>query len=160
MDEDRLESAREVMRAVPWGPAWDAAIETESVSSALHAVLRGFFTAWRQADLEWMLAHVDPALEVVQPREFTDARTYHGPDGMVEALIDWPSAWEHLEIEPRRIFAVSDEHLVTVAIHRGRAHQIETEAEVVWLQRWRDRHMTRWDMFMNVDDALAAARRT
>jgi hypothetical protein len=55
---------------------------------------------------------------------------------------------------------VGDDHLVIASIHRGRpaSVDIEVEAEIVFLMRWRDRLLTDWNMFMTVDEAVAAAQ--
>jgi ketosteroid isomerase-like protein len=129
------------------------------VPARLAALVRDAISAYRRANVEWILAHADPAIEIVQPPEFPDARTYHGRDGLLDALLDWPTQWQHFYLEPRRIFAIGEEHIVTVALHHGRAREIdiEVEAEIVWLTRWRGSRTIRWDMFMNVDDALRAA---
>jgi hypothetical protein len=34
---------------------------------------------------------------------------------------------------------------------------IEVEAEIVFLMRWRDRRLTDWNIFMTVEEAVAAA---
>jgi hypothetical protein len=76
---------------------------------------------------------------------------------MLEALLDWPLQWERFVLTPRRIFAVDDEWVLTVALHSGRAKiGIDVEAELVWAVRWRDRLITRWETYMTVDAALAA----
>ena len=69
--------------------------------------------------------------------EIPDSSTYAGPDAFVDALLDWPRQWEDFRMEPRRIFAADDEHLIVVALHRGRPHSmdIEVEAEIVFLFR-------------------------
>jgi ketosteroid isomerase-like protein len=111
-------------------------------------------------DIDWLLEHLDPDVEIIQPPELLDTRIYKGREGFIDSLLDWPVQWEHFAIDPRRIFAPDDEHIVTVALHRGRVRGagVDLQTEVVWLSRWRDRRMTRWDMFMTVDEALAAAK--
>ena len=76
---------------------------------------------------------------------------------MLEALLDWPLQWERFVLTPRRIFAVDDEWVLTVALHSGRARiGLDVEAELVWAVRWRDRLITRWETYMTVEAALAA----
>jgi hypothetical protein len=41
-------------------------------------------------------------------------------DAFVDALLDWPRQWEVFRIDPGASFAADDEHLVVVALHRGR----------------------------------------
>lgn len=115
---------------------------------------------WRRSRLG-DLAHTHPELEIVQPPEFPDPRTYRGLDGLIEALLDWPSEWEDFAVEPKRIFALGDK-VVVDAIHRGRSRrmEIEVEAQVVWLFSFEDDRTRRWDMFMSIDDAERAAVRS
>ena len=65
---------------------------------------------------------------------------YTGREGFVDALLDWPRQWADFSMEPRRIFAVDDEHSCSSSLHRGRPHSIdiEVEAEFAFLMRWRD----------------------
>jgi hypothetical protein len=35
---------------------------------------------------------------------------------------------------------------------------IQVEAQIVFLQRWRDRRMTDWNMFLTVEEAVEAAQ--
>ena len=48
---------------------------------------------------------------------------------------------------------------MVVGLHKGRPHSmdIEVEAEIVFLFGWRDGVMTRWEMFLTVDEALSRA---
>jgi hypothetical protein len=79
---------------------------------------------------------------------------------MLDALLDWPLQWERFVLTPRRIFAVDDEWVLTVALHSGRARiGIEVEAEIVWAVRWRDRMIIRWETYLSLDAAREAVRR-
>jgi ketosteroid isomerase-like protein len=157
--EDRLELAREVLRDFEVGDEWEAVIDHD-MSPELTTIRRELLDAYRRADLDWLLEHTDPDVEITQLAELPDAKTYRGRDGFIDALLDWPRLWKDFRIEPRRLFGVGDEHLVISGIHRGRPQMIdiEVEAEIVFLMRWRDRRMTDWNMFMTVEEAVAAAR--
>jgi hypothetical protein len=116
--------------------------------------------AYLNGDIEWLLEHTHPEAEIVQPPELPGARSYHGREGMIEALQDWPLQWERFGLEPRRTFAVDDEWVLTVAVHRGHSREIgiDVEAEITWALRWQDRLMERWEMYMSVEAALEAVR--
>jgi ketosteroid isomerase-like protein len=156
--EDRIEAARDVMRQLEMGDAWYSAIEHD-MPAALEEVMRGIFEAYRRGDLDWLLEHTDPEIEIVQVPEIPDARTYTGHDGLIDALLDWPRQWEDFRIEPKRIFAPNPDNLIVIAVHGGRppSMDIEVEAEIVFVFRWRDGLMTRWDMFLTLDEALGRA---
>ena len=157
--EDRREAVRQVLRDFHMDEAWNAAIE-DDIPPKLASLLDELLDAYRRADVEWLLEHTDPEVEITQIAELPGARTYRGCEGFVDALLDWPLQWQDFQIEPLRLFAVGDDHLVVASIHRGRpaSMDIEVEAEIVFLMRWRDRLLTNWNMFMTVDEAVAAAQ--
>ena len=157
--EDRLEAVRQVLRDFQMGDEWVAAIE-DGIPPELAGLLHELLRAYREADVEWLLEHTDPDVEITQIAELPGARTYRGCEGFIDALLDWPLQWQDFQIEPLRLFAVGDDHLVIASIHRGRpaSADIEVEAEIVFLMRWRDRLLTDWNIFMTVDEAVAAAQ--
>ena len=147
------------MRRVVTDEAWLEALDPDSRQWVVD-LMPELFEAYRSGDLDWVLAHTHPEIEIVQPPEFPDGRTYRGPEGLVDALLDWPNEWEDFEVEPTRIFALDDDLVVVEAVHRGRSKQmgIDIEAEIVWLYRLEDGRTRRWEMFMSRDAALLAAR--
>jgi ketosteroid isomerase-like protein len=157
--DDRLDAVCQVLRDFPMGEEWDAAIE-DGIPPELATILGEMLDAYRRADIDWLLEHTDPNVVITQIAELPDARTYRGCEGFIDALLDWPLQWQDFQIEPLRVFAVGDDHLVIAGIHRGRpaSVDIEVEAEIVFLMRWRDRLLTDWNMFMTVDEAVAAAQ--
>jgi ketosteroid isomerase-like protein len=157
--EDRLEAVRQVLRDFQMGDEWVAAIE-DGIPPELAGLLHELLRAYRDADVEWLLEHTDPNVEITQIAELPGARTYRGCEGFIDALLDWPLQWQDFQIEPLRLFAVGEDHLVIASIHRGRpaSADIEVEAEIVFLMRWRDRLLTDWNIFMTVDEAVAAAQ--
>jgi ketosteroid isomerase-like protein len=157
--EDRLEAVRQVLRDFQMGDEWVAAIE-DGIPPELAGLLHELLRAYRDADVEWLLEHTDPNVEITQIAELPGARTYRGCEGFIDALLDWPLQWQDFQVQPLRLFAVGDDHLVIASIHRGRpaSADIEVEAEIVFLMRWRDRLLTDWNIFMTVDEAVAAAQ--
>jgi ketosteroid isomerase-like protein len=156
--EDRIETARQVIRDFDVDDEWERVVEN-GIPPELESIRRGLTDAYRRADIEWLLEHTDPEAVISQLAELPDSKTYRGREGLIDALLDWPRQWQDFRMEPLRVFSVGDDQLVIVAIHRGRPHtiDIEVEAEIVFLLRWRDRRMTDWKMFLTVDEALEAA---
>jgi ketosteroid isomerase-like protein len=157
--EDRIEAARQVIRDFQMGDEWDAVIE-DGAPPELASLQHELIDAYRRADLEWLLEHTDPEVEITQLEVLPDAKSYHGREGFIDALLDWPLQWEDFRIEPRRMFSVGTDHLVIAGVHRGRPRtfDIEVEALIVFLMRWRDGRLTDWNIFPTVDEAVAAAR--
>jgi ketosteroid isomerase-like protein len=157
--EDRVEAARDVLRKFDMGEEWDEVVE-DGIPPELASLQRDLLDAYRRADLEWLLEHTDPDVVITQLKELPDRKTYRGREGFIDALLDWPRQWKDFQIEPRRLFSVGDDHLVIASIHRGRPQMIDiqVEAEIVFLMRWRDGRMTDWNIFLTVDEAVEAAR--
>jgi ketosteroid isomerase-like protein len=156
--EDRHEAARDVIRRMGFDERWDAVVDPD-IPPALMEHTMATLRAYQRADVDWLIAAGHADLVISQPREFPDARTYHGSEAIVDALLDWPRQWRDFRIEPRRVFAADAAHVVIVALHRGRPHSIdiEVEAEIAFLLRWQEGSVTHWDMFMTVDEALSRA---
>jgi ketosteroid isomerase-like protein len=159
VDSDREGRAREVMRRVVSDDAWLDVLDADS-PQWLVDMQRGLIEAYRSGDLQWALDHAHPDIEIRQPPEFPDARTYRGREGLIDAFLDWPKEWEDFHVEPTRISAVDDGLVIVEAVHRGRSKTmgIDVEAEIVWLYRFEDGLTRRWEMFMSRDAALRAAR--
>ncbi|HEX6583705.1 MAG TPA: hypothetical protein VF056_08870 [Thermoleophilaceae bacterium] len=157
--EDRIEAARQVMRDLEMGDEWDAAVD-DGIPPELAALSGGLINAYRHGDIEWLLEHAAPDLEITQLEDLPDSKTYRGHEGLIDALLDWPLQWQDFRIEPRRVFSVGDDQLVIVTIHRGRPQMIdiEVEAMIVFLMRWRDRCMTHWSIYPTVEEAVAVAK--
>jgi ketosteroid isomerase-like protein len=156
--EDRIEAAREVMRQLDLGPAWESALDPDLPEDLRDFALE-LFGAYRRGDLDWLIEHTDPEIVIVQVPEIPDSRTYTGHDGLIDAHLDWPRQWEDFRMEPRRISDAGPGHFIVVALHKGRPHSmdIEVEAEIVFLFGWRDGVTTSWEMFLTVDEALSRA---
>jgi ketosteroid isomerase-like protein len=157
--DDKLDQARQVMRSFEMGDEWFDAIDPEA-PEWVREWQGGSIRAYRDADIDWVLEQTDPEVEISQPVEIPDARSYHGHDGMIEALLDWPNQWENFRVEPKRIYSPGDERIMVEAVHRGRSRTmgIDVAAEIVWLFTFRDGRTRRWQMFMTVEDALAAVK--
>ena len=156
--EDRFQAAREVMRQVAARGDWQGAIDP-SLPPELAGFARDFIDAYRRGDLDWVIDHTDAEVVIVQVPEIPDARTYTGHEGLVDALLDWPRQWEDFWITPERIFAPDTENLIVKSVHGGRPHSmdIEVEAEIVFVFHVRDGCVTRWDMYLTLDEALGRA---
>jgi ketosteroid isomerase-like protein len=146
------------MQSFDMGDAWLEVVDPGSPAWLVEWV-GDAAAAYRAGDVDWLLNQTDPEIEVVQPSEIPGARSYHGPEAQIDALLDWPLQWEHLSVEPTRVYALDDGRAIVVATHRGRSRQVEidVEAEVVWLFTFRDDRVRRWDMYMSLEAALEAA---
>ena len=135
---------------------WAAAIDP-AMPDAQRELQLELVEAYLSGDVESIVEHAHPDVEILQAPELPDARSYHGRKGMLEALLDWPLQWERFVLTPRRIYAIDEEWVLTVALHSGRARiGIDVEAELVWAVRWRNRLITRWETYLTLEAALGA----
>lgn len=155
---DRHDEAREVIKQLGMGRHWVAFVD-DDMPPHLRQFTIDSLDAYERVDLDWLLGVAHPELEIHQPQEFPDAQSYRGPEALVDALLDWPRQWQQFHMEPVRIYAPDDEHIMFVAIHRGRARSIdlEVEAEIMFLVRVSDGVVTNWEMFLSEDEALGRA---
>jgi ketosteroid isomerase-like protein len=157
--DSRIEQARSfLLTEAELSPRkdWEAALDP-AMNAAQRELQLEIVDAYLSGDVDAIVEHAHPDVVIVQAPELPDARSYYGREGMLEALLDWPLQWERFVLTPRRIFAVDDEWVLTVALHSGRARiGLDVEAELVWAVRWRDRLITRWETYMTVEAALSA----
>jgi hypothetical protein len=72
---------------------WLAAIDP-AMPAAQRDLQLGLVDAYLGGDVDSIVAHAHPDVEILQAPELPDARAYHGREGMLEALLDWPLQWE------------------------------------------------------------------
>jgi ketosteroid isomerase-like protein len=121
-------------------------------------VVRRDYEAGRRGDWEAVLRDIDPDVEFVELPAF-GTKTYHGHQGLIDALTWWPSQWDEFETELLQVVDVDDEHVVSLIRNhgRGKASGVEVVEEVAFLSTFRNGKVTRVEMFRNVAEALEAA---
>jgi ketosteroid isomerase-like protein len=153
------EAVSEVLRALQIDESWMDALDLNS-PEWLVKLQRETIDAYRAGDVDWLLEHAHPEVEIFQPRELPDSRSYRGHEGVLEAMLDWPREWEDFRVEPKRTFALDGgRRFIVDAVHHGRSRKMgfQVDVQIVWLLAYEGEQMRRWEMFMNVDDALEAA---
>jgi ketosteroid isomerase-like protein len=120
-------------------------------------VVRKGFDAYQQGDWEGLVRDADPDIEVVQPPDFPEARSYHGHPGLVEVLSWWPSQWENFHVELTEVLDANDDRVVWVTRQRGRGKGggVEVVGEVAFVSTFRDGKTIRIEMFQTRQEALA-----
>ena len=71
-------------------------------------LIKGFFSSYEGGDADAIRELLpravrelcDPEIEVVEAPERLDARTYHGHEGVFEALGRWMEQWDEYDVEP------------------------------------------------------------
>ena len=120
-------------------------------------VMRRHYEAGLRGDWAAVLRDIDPDVEFVELPAF-GTKTYHGHQGLIDALTWWPSQWDEFETELLQVVDVDDEHVVSLFRNhgRGKASGVEVVEEVAFLGTFRNGKVTRVEMFRGVAEALEA----
>jgi ketosteroid isomerase-like protein len=121
--------------------------------------VRRWYDLFRRGDWESAVGDAEPGIEIVEPRGVVGSRSYHGHEGLVEALRAWPSQWDDFQVELVRIVDASADQVVSLTRHhaRGKGSGIEVERDLAYLITFRDGKAIRWEMFLTLAEALEAA---
>jgi ketosteroid isomerase-like protein len=103
-------------------------------------LVQSSYAALGRGDLDLVVAHCDPEIEIAEPPDHPEGGTYHGRAGLIEAL-------QRMSTEacaPERFIDAGRERVIVVTrsgadLHTGRAGKC-----------------IRWEMFSKLDDAFAA----
>ena len=100
---------------------------------------------------------LDPAIELREWPEAPGAQNYHGVDGVRRAFDTWFETWEWMKLEIEEIHAVGDRVLFTLHQRaKGRTSEIEVEIRSYNVYTFRDGLVTRMELFIERENALAA----
>jgi ketosteroid isomerase-like protein len=121
-------------------------------------VVRAGYEAFARGDVDFLTAHADPDIEIIEPPSLPGARTYHGHAGLLAAIDNWAGQWDDFEIELERVIAAGRERVIVLARHHGRGKVSGAEVELrnVNVHTGRDGKAIRWEIFSSLDDAFAA----
>ena len=125
-------------------------------------LIRAAFAAYDRGDIDAVLALCAEDILIIQAPEVVVTGVgprQHGHDGVLEAFGIWPNQWDDFEIEIRRVVAHPGDQVVLETLQRGRGKQsgVEVEAEFFFRFAVRDGRVAEWQIFVDEDDALAAA---
>jgi ketosteroid isomerase-like protein len=86
-----------------------------------------------------------------------EKQVYEGPDGALEFLTAWVSAWEDWELETLE-FVDAGERVVAIQRQRGKAKESGITVDMVFAQVWtaRDGRLVRMEMYADPAEALEA----
>jgi uncharacterized protein len=123
-------------------------------------IVRRGFDAYERGDMDALLELFDPDVVITQPPDLPGVPPeQHGHNGVLEALAIWPEQWDDYRIEIVRVDADPGDQVVVTTHQGGRGKQsgVAVEMEFVFVFTVQDRRITRWEIFMRRDQALAAA---
>jgi ketosteroid isomerase-like protein len=116
------------------------------------------FEALFAGDTSLIPHYTTPDMEIVQPPEVPDAKTYKGRFAFQEAMADWPAQWKDFRMEVTEIIDACGDSVLSVTRHRGRGHhsEIEMDFKVFYVHRFRDGKLARIEMYFSREQALKA----
>jgi ketosteroid isomerase-like protein len=120
-------------------------------------LVREGFAAWERGDIEAIIEFSDPEIEIIQPSEVPDSKSYRGHAGVREAFEDWPKQWEEFRAELLDVIDVSETQTISLTRHHLRARGIDMDQEVAYLYTFRDGLVIRCEMYLTRAEALEAA---
>jgi ketosteroid isomerase-like protein len=117
-----------------------------------------FVDAFNRRDLDSVAEDLDPAVELREWPEAPGARTYHGPEGVRQALDSWFESWEWMRVEVEDIVQTGDKVVVMVNQRaKGRGSAIELELRAGSVYTIRDGKVILLELFTSQAAALEAA---
>ena len=116
-------------------------------------IVRGMFTAVDGEDWEAALGSFDPEVEW-SPME----GTFHGPEGVVGALVEWLEPWDEHQIEAEEFAEAGDRVLAVVHLTgRGEGSGMEIDQRFFQLYSVRNGKIVRMVEFVSRAEAVNAA---
>jgi ketosteroid isomerase-like protein len=128
------------------------------VSAENVATVRRYVEEFNRRDFGSLISDTDPAVELHEWPEAPGAQTYHGPDGLRQALEKWFETWEWMHLDIAEIVDAGDQVLVSLNQRaRGSGSGIEVEITSHNVYTFRDGMVTKVQLFIDREPALAAA---
>lgn len=128
------------------------------MSSDNVAIVRRYIEAFNRRDFDPLIADTDPAVELSEWPEAPGAQTYRGPEGLRQAFEKWFESWEWMHLDIIELIDAGDHVLVGLDQRaRGSGSGVEVEIKSHNVYSFRDGMVTRVQLFIDREPALAAA---
>jgi ketosteroid isomerase-like protein len=108
------------------------------MSAATVELVYATYAAWERGDIEWLVAHSDPDIEIVQPPELPDSKSYWGYAGVRDMFEDWPKQWDDFRVELLEVIDISDTQAISVTRHYLRAREMDLAQDFSYLHTLRN----------------------
>jgi ketosteroid isomerase-like protein len=122
--------------------------------------VREALEAFQGGDPERFLGFLDPEIEIFSTPELANPVEAQGRDAFLRWIGDWLEVWETFEVDAESIEPVGENHVVLdMRQHgKGKGSGIEVELRVSYMFELHDGVATRYHLYADRKQALAAAR--
>jgi uncharacterized protein len=120
-------------------------------------LVRRMYDAYARGEFELSLSYLDPEIELTQPAGQPGAGTYHGHEGVIQALTNWTGTWDDYRVEVEALTDFGD-HVLARTVHHGRGKGSGVEVADRIFQVWTLHHdkVVRTRMYYQEAEALEA----
>jgi uncharacterized protein len=121
-------------------------------------LVRASYDAFGRDDMAFIIERTDPDIKISEAAVMPGARTYHGHQGLLDAIDNWAGQWDDFSVELERIIDAGD-RVVSLVHHRGRGKVsgAPVELHVAYVHTIKDCKVVRWQIFETWNEALEAA---
>jgi ketosteroid isomerase-like protein len=119
-------------------------------------IVRRAYEAYARGDLVAMFEDVDP--EMITYRAVPDGATFHGPDGLIQAIADWVQGFDDFTMTPQEYIDANDHQVVVRVRHTavGAQSGVPIQADFWLAHTLSAGKVTRIDMLASEDGAREA----
>src|SRR5262249_34997007 len=120
-------------------------------------MVRRGYEAYARGDVPAMLADLDP--EMITYREEPDGATFHGADGLMDAISEWVEDFDDFTLVPEQFIDANDTQVV-VRVHQtatGSRSGASIEGDFWFVHTLRGTKAVRLDMFTSRTKAFEVA---
>jgi ketosteroid isomerase-like protein len=126
------------------------------VSAENVEIVRRGYAAFERGDVAAMLEDADP--DLVTYRAEPDGGTWHGPEGLLEAIADWTADFDEFSSSTDEFIDAGER--VVARMHqwgRGKASGVTVEADFWCVHTLEDGKQVRYEIYPTKGQALKAA---
>ena len=129
------------------------------MSEANADLVRGWFEALREGDVEDVIPLIHPEFEGTTPPGLAaEPDTYRGPDGIRRYFESFYEAMDRVTFDAEEFIPVGERVVVPMILRaRGRTTGIETEQKVTTIWDVKDGKAYRIEVYATLEEAMAAA---
>jgi ketosteroid isomerase-like protein len=119
-------------------------------------IVRRGYAAFERGDFEAMLDGVGP--DHVTYRAEPDSATWHGPEGLLEAIADWTAGFDEFSSSTDEFVDAGDRVIARMRQRaRGKASGVSVEADFWCVHTLEDGKQIRYEIYSSREQALEAA---